>query len=445
MPQEDPLKPDSLNVMARDIKSAESYANLGRLYDQQEQWQDAIANYRQAIQLNPHCSWFYHHLADVFLKQEQWQDAIINYRHAIQLNPNFSWSYHNLGNGLLQLKYWEEAVHVYRKAIQLNPNFHWSYCNLADGLVQQKKWNLAIINYWKSLVILHQTNQEQDFVVIATKLGETLEYHLPEKFDLAIAHYQKVSQNHQQYPEYQTIIQFLSQNQSAWLKIADFFRQKHLINAALILYKIAMEFYPNEISITEKFDTLSQKKTDLETSINLQHQNIDKNSQKWSKYNDGITTDINANNFNIPLATNQKLEQFIFSTDINFDLSQLDQLFEAVSWMTRDHEHMKIALKHSFLVVTLWFVTPTQKQLIGFTRAVSDHVYNATLWDVVIHPSFQNQGLGKSLIRYTLEQLQLQNIENITLFAGNKAVNFYHSLGFITDPNGIKGMFWVSP
>lgn len=72
------------------------------------------------------------------MKQEQWQDAIINYRYAIELNPNFSWSYHNLGNGLLKLKYWEEAVHVYRKAIQLNPHFHWSYCNLADGLIQQK-------------------------------------------------------------------------------------------------------------------------------------------------------------------------------------------------------------------------------------------------------------------------------------------------------------------
>lgn len=57
-------------------------------------------------------------------------------------------------------------------------------------------------------MILHQTNRDQDFVLIATKLGETLEYHLPEKFDLAIAHYQKVIQNHQQYPEYQTIIQF---------------------------------------------------------------------------------------------------------------------------------------------------------------------------------------------------------------------------------------------
>ncbi|WP_231505885.1 hypothetical protein [Planktothrix serta] len=25
--------------------------------------------------------------------------------------------------------------------------------------------------------------------------------------------------------------------------------------------------------------------------------------------------------------------------------------------------------------------------------------------------------------------------------AGSKAVNFYHYLGFMTDPNGIKGMF----
>ncbi|WRH65385.1 MAG: tetratricopeptide repeat protein [Planktothrix sp. GU0601_MAG3] len=347
MPQKDPLKPDSLNVMAKDVKSAESYANLGRLHDQQEQWQAAIANYRQAIKLNPHCSWFYHHLADVFFKREQWQDAITNYRHAIKLNPNFSGSYHNLGNSLLKLKHWEEAVHVYRKAIELNPHFHWSYCNLADGLIQQKKWNLGIINYWKSLVILHQTNQEQDFVLIATKLGETLEYHLPEKFDLAIAHYQKVVQNHQQYPEYQSIIQFLSQNQSAWLKIADFFQQKYLINAALILYKMAIECYPDQISIAEKFNTLLQKKTELETSINLRHQNIDKHSQKWSKYDDGITN-ITTNNFNIPLATHQQLEQFIFSTDINFDLNQLDQLFEAVGWMTRDHENMKTALETQF-------------------------------------------------------------------------------------------------
>jgi len=445
MPQENPLKQDSLNAMATDIKSAEAYANLGRLYDQQEQWQAAIANYRHAIELNPHCSWFYHHLADVLLKQEQWQDAIINYRRAIELNPDFSWSYHNLGNALLQLKSWEEAIHVYRKAIQLNPEFHWSYGNLGDAFVKQKKWDLAITSYWNSLVILYQTNQEQDFGIIATKLGETLEYCLPETVNLAIAYYRKVIQNSQKYPEYQNVIRFLHQNQESWIKIADFFIHKHFNNAALILYSMALEVYPDHVSIGEKINTIFLKKNHLEQTISLQHQNIQQNLNKWSKYDEGITSDPTVNSFSYPLAVNQQLGQFIFSTDINFDLNQLDQLFEAVGWMTRPHQQMKIALEHSFLAVTLWSEKDSPKQLIGFTRAVSDHVYNATLWDVVIHPNFQSQGLGKALIQYTLEQLRQQNIENITLFAGSKAVNFYHNLGFITDPNGIKGMFWVSP
>lgn len=445
MPEEDALKLNLVNGMATNVKSAEAYANLGRLQSQQEQWQAAIANYRHAIELNPNCSWFYHHLGDILLKQEQWQEAIIQYRRAIELNPNFPWSYHNLGNALLKLKFWEEAVDVYRKAIQLNAQFHWSYCNLGDALVQQKNWDLAITSYWNSLVILLQTHQEQDFAIIATKLGETLESCLPETVDLALAYYRKVIQNSQQYPEYENTINFLKSNLKSWIKIADFFLHKHWMNAALILYSMAMEVYPDERLIKEKLKTVFQKKKDLEKSILLQHQNINQNLEKWSKYDDAIAANPTVNSSYNPLAVNQKNGQFILSTDIDFDLNQLDQLFEAVGWMTRSHEQMKIALEHSFLAVTLWFVKDTQKQLIGFTRAVSDHVYNATLWDVVIHPNFQSQGLGKALIQYTLEKLRQQNIENITLFAGSKAVNFYHHLGFITDPNGIKGMFWVSP
>lgn len=30
-----------------------------------------------------------------------------------------------------------------------------------------------------------------------------------------------------------------------------------------------------------------------------------------------------------------------------------------------------------------------QKQLIGMARATSDHAFNATIWDVVVDPSYQ--------------------------------------------------------
>ena len=34
-----------------------------------------------------------------------------------------------------------------------------------------------------------------------------------------------------------------------------------------------------------------------------------------------------------------------------------------------------------------------------------------------------------------------RDIGNITLFADNKVVPFYKNLGFVSDPEGIKGMF----
>lgn len=36
--------------------------------------------------------------------------------------------------------------------------------------------------------------------------------------------------------------------------------------------------------------------------------------------------------------------------------------------------------------------------LIGLARATSDHAFNATIWDVLVDPEYQGQGLGKALV-----------------------------------------------
>lgn len=437
---EEPVNPEQFfNAISPDQQSAEKYANLARLYLQQQQWQKAIANYRYAIEINPSCSWFYHHLADIFLQVGQWQDAIANYRHAIELNPNFSWSYHNLGNALLKVQQWEEAVSIYQKAIQLEPNFHWSYCNLGDAFVQLQKTDLAIPEYWQSINLLHQNFQEQDAPVIYPKLGEALEQCFQGNINAALAYCRQIIQDSQQSISYQNILNFLQNQKEKWLNLGDFFLQEHFLIAALMTYGIVIEVDPNDLSSWHQFNTILAKLNQLEQQIERQRQQAQKTPQKWLNYEGGIVETISEINLN----SEPNSEQVIFSTDHNLDLNQLNELFELVGWFVRPQDQMKIALEHSFLVVSVWYVTAHQKQLIGFARAISDHVFNATLWDVVIHPNFQNQGLGKTLIQYTLDQLHQKNIDNITLFAGAKAVNFYHNLGFIADPNGVKGMFWI--
>jgi len=131
-----------------------------------------------------------------------------------------------------------------------------------------------------------------------------------------------------------------------------------------------------------------------------------------------------------------------FSTERDIDLYQLEELCDLVGWARRPVRKVKKALQHSFLVVSMWEVNGTRKRLIGFARATSDHVFNATIWDVVIHPRFQNRGLGKALMQYIIRKLRTQEISNVTLFADPQVVEFYRRLGFIQDPEGIKGMFW---
>jgi ribosomal protein S18 acetylase RimI-like enzyme len=137
-----------------------------------------------------------------------------------------------------------------------------------------------------------------------------------------------------------------------------------------------------------------------------------------------------------------RASQVYFSTDREIDLYELEELCSAVGWSRRPLRKVKKAIQHSFLVVTMWEQRGTQRRLIGFSRATSDHAFNATIWDVVVHPDFQSRGFGKALMKHIIKKLRSEDISNITLFADPQVVDFYRRLGFMSDPEGIKGMFW---
>ena len=145
---------------------------------------------------------------------------------------------------------------------------------------------------------------------------------------------------------------------------------------------------------------------------------------------------LNSNN------NNDDRVQILFSTDRELDLYELEELCDRVGWARRPLRKVKKAIAHSFLVVSMWEVKNKNRRLIGFARATSDHAFNATIWDVVVDPNFQGRGLGKAMMKYTITQLRSEDISNITLFADPQVINFYQRLGFILDPEGIKGMFW---
>lgn len=81
-------------------------------------------------------------------------------------------------------------------------------------------------------------------------------------------------------------------------------------------------------------------------------------------------------------------------------------------------------LRHADLLCTAW----DGDKLIGIARSVTDFSYCCYLSDLAVDAAYQQQGIGKELIRRTQERLGPQC--KIILLAAPKAVDYYPRIGF---------------
>ncbi|MEG4283591.1 TIGR04372 family glycosyltransferase [Microcoleus sp. A006_D1] len=124
-----------------------SYFQTANKLKQEGFLEEAIASYRQAIELNPNFYLSHHNLGETLAKLGRWEEAVTSYDRAIQLNPNSVWSYYNLGESLAKLCRWEDAIASYRGAIELSPDFYKFYSSLGAALCKQGRSEEAAAFY----------------------------------------------------------------------------------------------------------------------------------------------------------------------------------------------------------------------------------------------------------------------------------------------------------
>ncbi|KAK9812849.1 hypothetical protein WJX72_004691 [[Myrmecia] bisecta] len=128
--------------------------------------------------------------------------------------------------------------------------------------------------------------------------------------------------------------------------------------------------------------------------------------------------------------------------DIN--LAELNDLFEKVGFPRRDPAKLLLALEHTHSVMWIQCTKSSRwaklGQMLGFARATSDGALSATIWDVAVNPSWQRVGLGRAVIERLTARLVTDGISTVTLYAEPNVVGLYEKLGFVRDPDGIRGM-----
>ncbi|MCK4898790.1 MAG: GNAT family N-acetyltransferase [Anaerolineales bacterium] len=112
------------------------------------------------------------------------------------------------------------------------------------------------------------------------------------------------------------------------------------------------------------------------------------------------------------------------------------ELISSVGWEKRSLRDIRLSLENSYQAVFAW----DRNLLVGMGRIVSDGVYSAGIWDLVVRPEYQGQAIGSSILRRLIAFLERTGLDTITLFASPGMQGFYRKHGFLSDFEGTTGM-----
>lgn len=126
-----------------------------------------------------------------------------------------------------------------------------------------------------------------------------------------------------------------------------------------------------------------------------------------------------------------------FSERKDFDPARLVRLYEHAPWAKgRSVEDAREMLAHTDLALSVW----DGARLVGFGRVLTDYVYRASIWDVIVDPEYQGQDVGTQIMHRILQHPDLKQVELFWLCTRDKQT-FYEKLGFSADEQ--TGMVWA--
>jgi tetratricopeptide (TPR) repeat protein len=119
-----------------------AHNDLGNDLLQQGRTEEAIAQYREALEIDPAVSEAHNDLGFALFRQGRTEEAVAEYRAALQINPAYAQAQINLGNGLLRQGRIEEGIAAIGKALELEPGNAAIETNLAWMLATTPQMSL---------------------------------------------------------------------------------------------------------------------------------------------------------------------------------------------------------------------------------------------------------------------------------------------------------------
>ncbi|CAL8078905.1 unnamed protein product [Orchesella dallaii] len=261
---------------------AEAYSNLGNVFKEKAQLQEALENYRHAVRLKPDFIDGYINLAAALVAAGEMEQAVQAYITALQYNPDLYCVRSDLGNLLKALGRLDEAkacylkaietrpdfavawsnlgcvfnalgeiwlaIHHFEKAVTLDPNFLDAYINLGNVLKEARIFDRAVAAYLRAL------NLSPNNAVVHGNLACV--YYEQGYTDLAIETYRKAIELQNNFPD-------------AYCNLANALKEKGLVKEAEECYNTALKLAPTHADSLNNLANIKREQGFIEEATRL--------------------------------------------------------------------------------------------------------------------------------------------------------------------------------
>ena len=142
---------DYTEAIRLDPKRTDAYFNRGSAWAHKKDYDKAVADYTEAIRLNPKDGNAFNSRGITYFDMGEFPKAITDHTEAIRLDPKYTRAYLNRGVAYDAKGDFPKAITDYTEAIRLNSKYTLAYLNRAGAYKAMKDYGKAIADYSEAI------------------------------------------------------------------------------------------------------------------------------------------------------------------------------------------------------------------------------------------------------------------------------------------------------
>jgi protein O-GlcNAc transferase len=240
----------------------QAHFNLGIALRKKGELDAAKAAYQQALAIEPQNAQAYYSLGNVLIDAKQVAAAIESYQKAIDLEPNFASAHFMLGYAAQSTGQIATAIASYERTVAIDPNRGDAFYNLGLAYLQQNQSDLAIANLEQAARLMpndvevglslgKEYKRINDFAAAQRSYARVVAIdpgNVEAHFQLGYIHHQ-ADQLEAAIEEYQRAIELNPKYELAYSNLGAILRRQGQTEAAIALYEQALQVNPRNNSV----------------------------------------------------------------------------------------------------------------------------------------------------------------------------------------------------